>query len=144
MNDKNKQIHMLIKVIKDCIEHKQMGTPNRVWSTYFRYALNELEKDSKLISNSMKENPNQKSTHEHTVPFRLIRDKLMGLEEINIESVSKTLNDLHVVTIISEEEDQKLRAARLGSKMPDDWDGKNPFARYESVGITVFQTFEKS
>lgn len=139
MEKRNKHITMMIKVIKDCQRHKEMGTPNRVWSTYFRYALNELEKNSTLISCKAKQNPNQKTIHEHTVPFKILRDKLMSLEEIDFESVSNILSKFHVVTKITYAEDKQLKDAGLNLKMPKDWDGKNPFARYEAVGITVFQ-----
>lgn len=142
MRDKN--IKMMIKVIKDCQEHKKMGTPNRVWSTYFRYALNELEKDSALISTSARNNPDQKLIHEHTVPMRILRDKLMELTDITPESVSKVLNQFHVVTKITYEEDQKLKDSGLNLGMPKDWDGKNPFARYESVGILIYNGKENS
>jgi hypothetical protein len=37
----------------------------------------------------------------------------------------------HVATITKEED------ARLPRDMPDDWDGKNVFARYEAVGIKL-------
>lgn len=137
MKNSESHIQMMIKVINDCHDHVQMGTPNRVWSTYFRYALNELEWGSLFLSESMRENPNQQSIHEHTVPFRIIRDKLMTIEEVTVESVSQVLDQFHVVSVISNEEDQKLKDAGLNSKMPEDWDGNNPFARYEKVGISV-------
>ncbi|MDA3902509.1 MAG: hypothetical protein PF441_03545 [Desulfuromusa sp.] len=140
----DKHINMMIKVIKDCQEHKQMGTPNRVWSTYFRYALNELEKDSTFVSDSVKKNPDQKVIHEHTVPFRILRDKLMGLKDVNSKSVSNILNQLHVVTKITYEEDQKLKDAKLNIEMPEDWNGENPFARYKAVGISIYQEAENS
>ena len=126
-----------MKVIEDSHWHIQMGTPNRVWSTYFRYALNELEKGSKNISKSMEENPDQKSTHEHTIPFRVLRDKLINLDELTFESVSDILLRFHVITIISNEEDQRLKDAGLNLKMPDDWDGRDKFARYKKAGIEI-------
>ena len=132
-----KNIHMLMKVIKDSHEHIKMGTPNRVWSTYFRYALNELEKNSQHISTSLKENPDQESTHEHTVPFKILRDKLLGIKDLTPESVCEVLKKFHVVSIITNEEDQLLKDAGLNSKMPEDWVGGNPFARYEAVGISI-------
>ena len=137
MKNTDKNIKMMMKVINDSREHIKMGTPNRVWSTYFRYALNELEKSSKNISKSMRENSNQKSIHEHTIPFKIIRDKLLNLDEVTFESVSDTLDRFHVVSVISCEEDQYLKNAGLNLKMPEDWDGINQFARYESVGIVL-------
>ncbi|MCK0752887.1 hypothetical protein [Chromohalobacter japonicus] len=65
MNKKEKNINMMIKVIKDCQEHKEMGTPSRVWSTYFRYALNELEKDSVLVSEAVNKKPKKLSMSIH-------------------------------------------------------------------------------
>lgn len=41
------------------------------------------------------------------------------------------------VTVITKEEDDKLTHAGLREKMPKDWDGKDLFARYKAVGITV-------
>lgn len=144
MNHKDKNINMMIKVIKDCLEHREMGTPNRVWSTYFRYALNELEKDSMLVSESLKANPDKGFIREHTVPFRVLRDKLMSIEYADFESVSIILSKFHVVTKITCEEDKKLKENGLGLAMPEDWDGENPFARYESVGISIYQESENS
>ena len=132
-----RHIQMMIKVINDAHEHIKMETPNRVWSTYFRYALNDLEKGNEYISQSMIESPNQKKIRDHTVPFKIVRDKLLAIENINYDSVSKILNRFHVVTIISIEEDQKLKDAGLNSRMPKNWDGINSFARYETVGIII-------
>jgi hypothetical protein len=137
MNHTEKSIRMIMKVIKDSHEHIEMGTPNRVWSTYFRYALNELEKGSKNTSTSMLENPAQPSTHEHTIPFSVIRNKLLDIEPVTFESVASVLTKFHVVCKISNEEDQRLKDEGLNSKMPENWDGENPFARYDAVGISV-------
>ena len=128
---------MLIIVIGHCREHLIIGTPKRVWSTYFRYALNELEKDITHQSKTLLDAPDQKVIHEHAIPFRIVRDKLMDLKELTEESVSSLLAQYHVVAKISNEEHQKLKDAGLDSKMPDSWDGKNKFARYESVGIEI-------
>jgi len=144
VSKKEKNVNMMIKVIKDCQEHKQMGTPSRVWSTYFRYALNELEKDSLLVSKAVIKNPGEKTIHEHTFPFRLLRDKLMNLENVNFESVSNVLEKFHVVTKITYEEDQRLKRHGLNNNMPEDWDRTNPFARYEAVGISICRDTESS
>ena len=49
IDNNDKKLRMLRKVIEDCKIHLELGTPYRVWSTYFRYALNEFEKDVNLI-----------------------------------------------------------------------------------------------
>ena len=114
-----------------------MGTRKRVWSTYFRYALGEMERNILYSSKSLIENPDQDVIYEHSIPFNMIRDKLINLSEITLESVSGILEEFHVVAQISLKDDKKLKKAGLNSKMPDDWDGENKFARYESVGIEI-------
>jgi hypothetical protein len=137
MKYSEKSLRMMMKVIAHCREHLQMGTRKRVWSTYFRYALSEMKKDILYSSKSLIENPDQDVIYEHSIPFNMIRDKLMNLNEITFESVSETLDQFHIVAQISVKEDLKLKEAGLNSKMPEDWDGENKFARYESVGIEI-------
>lgn len=132
-----KNLRMMMKVIAHCREHIQMDTRKRVWSTYFRYALGEMEKDIIYSSKSLIENPDQNVIYEHSIPFNMIRDKLMNLDKITLESVSSILEQFHVLAKISVEDDRRLKEAGLNSKMPEDWDGENKFARYESVGIEI-------
>ena len=143
MSNLSQKISMLIVVIKHCKEHLEFGTPKRVWSTYFRYALNELEKDIKYESKALLNNPDQKVIYEHAIPFRIVRDKLMSIEELTMESVSYILNKYHVVAKISDEEHQKLKDAGLDSKMPENWDGENKFARYDAIDIEIVELNNK-
>lgn len=41
------------------------------------------------------------------------------------------------IVIVTEEEDRRLREAKLTSCMPKDWDGVDIFARYKVVGIEI-------
>ncbi len=41
------------------------------------------------------------------------------------------------MALITKAEDKKLRIEKLQKRMPIGWDGNNPFARYEAVGIVV-------
>ena len=61
----------------------------------------------------------------------------MQVPEISNESVSAVLDKYHVVAKISENEHLKLKEAGLDSKMPENWDGQNKFARYDAVGIKI-------
>src|SRR5699024_3318339 len=97
-----------------------------------------------LVSEAVREDPNQRFIREYTVPFRIIRDKLMNIKNVDFESVSNILNQFHVINKITYEEDQKLKENGLNLEMPKDWDGKNPFVRYESVGILICQEPESS
>lgn len=73
---------------------------------------------------------------EHSKPMNLL------IKELRIDP---TINKIHTVlesyhvTIITREEDRLLTKAKLNSKMPLDWDGKDPYARYHAVGIVVIK-----
>ena len=105
MKYSEKSLLMIMKVIAHCKEHIQMGTRKRVWSTYFRYALGEIERDTLYSSKSLIENPDQDVIYEHSIPFNMIRDKLINLDEITLESVSGILEEFHVVAQISLKDD---------------------------------------
>ena len=49
------------------------------------------------------------------------------------------INKYYVICAITKEEDKKLNAAGLRTKMPPEWDEKKDsvFARYEAVGISI-------
>jgi len=37
--------------------------------------------------------------------------------------------------LVTKDEHRRLNASGLRSKMPDDWDGENIWARYDAIGI---------
>ncbi|MCH9853263.1 MAG: hypothetical protein K0U45_07135 [Alphaproteobacteria bacterium] len=74
---------------------------------------------------------------EHVVPQMVIVNKLMELRELEVNIVEKILRDWYRVCLITKEEDSLLRSNGLRSVMPDGWDGKNVWARYEKVGIEL-------
>ena len=53
------------------------------------------------------------------------------------------INKYYVICAITKEEDIKLNAAGLRSKMPAEWDEKNDsvFARYEAVEISIINDY---
>ena len=73
---------------------------------------------------------------EHSIPKNIIVRKL--LEKENTKANAKNILEkyLHLL-VITKEEDDKLRKAKLFKNMPDDWDGKDPYARYKKVGIEL-------
>jgi len=42
-----------------------------------------------------------------------------------------------VVVLVTKEESDQLNKAKLGSKMPEGWNGTDPLARYAAAGIEV-------
>jgi len=77
--------------------------------------------------------------YEHSYPFKFLRNELLDLDNPSVESVRAVLEKpLHGhVAMITKAEDSELNAKGFQSKMPDDWDGVNPLARYEAIGLTM-------
>lgn len=72
---------------------------------------------------------------EHVVPVMLIVNMLMDMNPLSKEKVESTLKKYWHVLLITKEEHQKLNSSGLRSTMPENWDGKNVWARYEAIGI---------
>jgi len=75
--------------------------------------------------------------YDHAIPFRYIEAELLGLAEVTPQAVADVLEKKCVVALITTEEDRNLNAAGLSSKMPENWDGLDPLARYKAVGIDL-------
>jgi len=75
--------------------------------------------------------------YDHAIPFRYIEAELLDLAEVTPQAVADVLEKKCVVALITTEEDRKLNAAGLSSKMPENWDGLDPLARYKAVGIDL-------
>lgn len=74
---------------------------------------------------------------EHTVPQQVIVNMLVDHQNLSTKEVESILKKFFVVRLVSKDEDAQLRSSGLRSVMPDDWDGRDPFARYRKVGIQV-------
>ncbi|MBR3217618.1 MAG: hypothetical protein IKF69_14585, partial [Exiguobacterium sp.] len=72
--------------------------------------------------------------YEHMVPKNIYLNEFRELalrNELTRERIHHLLDKYHFICIITKEEDKLLSS----TKMPDDWDGNNPFYRYEKAGI---------
>lgn len=75
---------------------------------------------------------------EHAIPVKLARDEMLESAKSGITPEKlKSINSKMVIVVCSKAEDKMLRDAKLNSKMPDDWDGIDPFARYRKAGIVL-------
>jgi hypothetical protein len=61
----------------------------------------------------------------------------MALTEITPEAVKWVLDKFEVYAIITKDQDSRLTAAGLNSKMPEGWDGADALARYKAVKIDL-------
>jgi hypothetical protein len=72
---------------------------------------------------------------EHPVPMKVIIQDM--IENANsAEDCLRILKHWSRITIVTREEDALLNA-QYQTKMPEDWDGKDVWARYRKVGIKV-------
>ena len=72
---------------------------------------------------------------EHVSPQMYIVNMLMDMSTINKDKIRNILEKYFHVLLVTKEEHRRLNASGLRSKMPDDWDGENIWARYDAVGI---------
>jgi hypothetical protein len=72
---------------------------------------------------------------EHVIPQMEIVNMLMDMNPLNKTEVEKILKKYFRVLLVTKEEHNKLNASGLRSKMPENWDRKDVWARYRYVGI---------
>jgi hypothetical protein len=79
----------------------------------------------------------EKLVHEHLVPKKEIIGQLVQLKNPSPESVREVLERFCIGVVVTAEEDQRLNKLGLRAKMPEGWDGQDPWARYVVAKIKV-------
>jgi hypothetical protein len=78
---------------------------------------------------------------DHAVPIREIKRRVKEVVardgKIEITELEDLLCRLYKFGILTKAENSRL-CGKLKSGMPPDWDGVNPFARYEMIGISRY------
>ena len=72
---------------------------------------------------------------EHVVPMMEIVNMLMDMKSISTSKVEELLSKYFRVLLVTKEEHQRLNSSGLRSKMPQDWNRTDVWARYRAVGI---------
>lgn len=139
MRTMEQKIECIRRVILNAQDHIQVGDPKRVYSQYVRYALDEVSGINFCRSVKAKGLKRKDVIHEHVVPHLIVMDKLLSLDQLTNENIINVINKYYVICAITKEEDKKLNAAGLRSKMPKNWNDESGsvFARYETVGIDI-------
>ena len=91
-------------------------------------------KKSKMALTAYK-TKSEKLEIEHAVPIKVIVDLLLDLTPLTSIEIENLLKKYFRVCMVTKSEHKKLSDAKLRSKMPDDWDCEDPYARYKKVGI---------
>lgn len=77
-----------------------------------------------------------KLRHEHVVPVNVVVDLLIGLgRQATPEACEKVIRRYSRVAIITRTEDTLFGDANLSNAMPDNWNGRDLWARYKLVGL---------
>jgi hypothetical protein len=75
--------------------------------------------------------------YEHAVPAGVLRTALLAVSG-NDQLIKEILMGAGPVAVLLRTEDDRLRIAKLRSRMPKEWRvGDNPLARYHAVGIQI-------
>lgn len=72
---------------------------------------------------------------EHVIPQMEIVNMLMDMNPLSKKAVEELLSNYFRVLLVTKDEHQRLNASGLRSKMPQNWDRKDVWARYKIVGI---------
>ena len=90
---------------------------------------------SKNALNAINSKSDTRLVKDHAVPVKIISEMLKQVNCPSEASVEKLLLSFYRLGVLTHEEDKTLNQLNLKSAMPNDWDGKNVFARYEKAGI---------
>ena len=74
---------------------------------------------------------------EHAVPLMVLVNKLMNKKPLTKKYIFDTLSFYYRVVVVTKAEHRLLNSSGLTSKMPENWDCKDIWARYTAVGIKV-------
>ena len=73
--------------------------------------------------------------HEHIVPRKIVRELLLDFDSPTPDAIRSLLDRFCIGVVVTQEEDERLNSLGLRSKMPEDWDGSDPWARHKAAGI---------
>lgn len=79
----------------------------------------------------------EKRIHDHAVPKKVLMDLLFRVNSPTAESVRCFFEAYCFGAVITKAEDEALNRLGLRSKMPTNWNGKDPWARYKAAGIAI-------
>lgn len=84
---------------------------------------------------SIKKKSNTNLIKDHIVPIKVIHKILQTDTKRTEEDIELLLKKYYRIGVITKNEDQMLNSFQLKSKMPDDWDGDDIYARYKRANI---------
>ncbi len=74
--------------------------------------------------------------YEHVVPISTLHELLFDAR-LSLTATDDVLRNFYHVAWITLDEDARLNKSGMRTKMPIGWNGSNPFARYDAVGVQL-------
>lgn len=146
LND-NERLKLITEAVLYCQKVKAMGMPASAYTKALREPVHFLwerrggTKSQSAQFRSMSavgmEIGDGTLVYDHSVPFNYLQKELLALAKPTAKTVGEVLNRFGTIALITKEEDDQLNSYGLNRKMPDDWDGIDPFARYKAVGTSL-------
>ncbi|HEY9056118.1 MAG TPA: hypothetical protein VIN77_03115 [Aurantimonas sp.] len=139
------RLELVCEAIRYCQKVRNMGMVKAAWSKALREPIffmwerrnggKKTAAQFQSLNASGRDWGSREIVYDHAVPFTALSDDLMAIANPKPEVVREILDKKLVCCVITKDEDRALIKAGLNSKMPEAWDGEDPFARYKSVGI---------
>lgn len=94
--------------------------------------------EAALISAQYPKELSRRLTHEHTIPLKLLAERVFSLETSDKIAIREIFDCFCHAALITKEEDRRLNSAKLRSAMPSGWRfGDDLLARYTAIGIDL-------
>lgn len=147
--DDRKRLELITEAVRYCRRVRDLGMPAQCYTKALRepvFFLWERRAGSKVQTAQYRSRPSLpmeygtgQLVYDHAVPFRYLQEELLGLAPASPEAVEEVLNRFGTAVLITKDEDRLLTGIGLGHRMPEDWVGADPLARYRAAGIELVQ-----
>lgn len=141
------RLNLILEAVNYCKKVRDMGMPSSAYSKALREPIHflwEIKDGSKFkVAKFRSQNAvglkygDNQIVYDHSIPFNYLKEVLLGEQNLNIENLKTYLEKHTVACLITKEEDQRLNKLGLNRKMPRNWDGVDPLARYQEADIKV-------
>jgi len=141
------RLNLILEAVNYCKKVRDLGMPSSAYSKALREPIHFLweikdgpkEKSAKYRSlNSVGlRYGNYELVNDHAIPFKYLKDILLNDPDLEVATLRLHLEKHSIACLITKEEDISLNKIGLNSKMPNNWDGIDPLARYKEAGIEV-------
>lgn len=150
--DDTKRLELITEAVRYCQKVKLLGMPANCYAKALREPVHFLWERRAGTKIRCAKYRSKAATglrfgkgdiiYDHAVPFRFLQEELLALTPVTEQAVAGVLDRYGIIVLITKAENARLNAADYGRKMPKDWDGADPLARYRALGIDLTENTE--